>query len=210
MKKTPLREGRLYAMLALAFVVLAGADLLFYSTVEEAGPVANDLALTLPPVPPADLTPPGPNACSYDATIPAVADPSALVSEADYTAGNAESPVTVVEFFEPNCPHCRTFYPVMQQVIDANADKARFVIKPVIWLLSLSTNALVRLFGGDPNATSEQLSEEELRSTIMLLFVAGGSAAGGRSRHVRRTRRRRPPPARRAAAGCRRTRRRSP
>ncbi len=133
MKKTPLREGRLYAMLALAFVVLAGADLIFYSSVEEAGPVANDLALTLPPVPPADLTPPGPNACVYDATIPAVADPSALVSASDYTAGNADAPVTVVEFFEPNCPHCRTFYPVMKQVIDANAAKARFVIKPVIF-----------------------------------------------------------------------------
>ena len=40
------------------------------------------------------------------------------------------------------------------------------VMRPVIWLLSLSTNALVRLLGGDPNATSEQLSEEELRDLV--------------------------------------------
>src|SRR5688572_27107121 len=40
------------------------------------------------------------------------------------------------------------------------------LMRPVIWLLSLSTNALVRLLGGDPNATSEQLSEEELRDIV--------------------------------------------
>ena len=45
-------------------------------------------------------------------------------------------------------------------------DKFATVMRPVIWLLSLSTNALVRLLGGDPNATSEQLSEEELRDIV--------------------------------------------
>ena len=39
-------------------------------------------------------------------------------------------------------------------------------MRPVIWLLSLSTNALVRLLGGDPKATSEQLSEDELRELV--------------------------------------------
>ena len=45
-------------------------------------------------------------------------------------------------------------------------DRFATVMRPVIWLLSLSTNALVRLLGGDPNATSEQLSEEELRDIV--------------------------------------------
>ena len=40
------------------------------------------------------------------------------------------------------------------------------LMRPVIWLLSISTNALVRLLGGDPHATSEQLSEEELRELV--------------------------------------------
>ncbi|MCU1634788.1 MAG: HlyC/CorC family transporter [Nocardioides sp.] len=45
-------------------------------------------------------------------------------------------------------------------------DKFATLMRPVIWLLSLSTNALVRLLGGDPHATSEQLSEAELRELV--------------------------------------------
>ncbi len=45
-------------------------------------------------------------------------------------------------------------------------DRFAGLMRPVIWLLSLSTNALVRLFGGDPDATSEQVSEDELRELV--------------------------------------------
>ncbi|WP_127480068.1 hemolysin family protein [Nocardioides pantholopis] len=40
------------------------------------------------------------------------------------------------------------------------------VMTPVIWLLSISTNALVRLLGGNPDATNEEIDEEELRGLI--------------------------------------------
>ena len=40
------------------------------------------------------------------------------------------------------------------------------LMKPVIWLLSISTNLLVRLLGGDPNKTGEELSDEELRDIV--------------------------------------------
>lgn len=39
-------------------------------------------------------------------------------------------------------------------------------MRPVIWLLSVSTNAVVRLLGGDPHATSDQVTEEELRDLV--------------------------------------------
>ncbi|MCD6639689.1 MAG: hemolysin family protein [Nocardioides sp.] len=45
-------------------------------------------------------------------------------------------------------------------------DRFAVLMRPVIWLLSVSTNAVVRLLGGDPHATSEQLSEEELRELV--------------------------------------------
>jgi fatty acid desaturase len=51
-------------------------------------------------------------------------------------------------------------------------DRFATLVRPVIWLLSLSTNALVRLLGGDPDATSEQLSEEELVAATASLAVA--------------------------------------
>ncbi len=40
------------------------------------------------------------------------------------------------------------------------------VSRPVIWLLSVSTNLVVRLLGGDPNAQREQISDEELRELV--------------------------------------------
>jgi putative hemolysin len=38
--------------------------------------------------------------------------------------------------------------------------------RPVIWLLSRSTNLLVRLLGGDPSASGESISQEELRDLV--------------------------------------------
>jgi putative hemolysin len=40
------------------------------------------------------------------------------------------------------------------------------VMTPVIWLLSLSTNLLVRLLGGNPDAAGDDVDEEELRMMI--------------------------------------------
>ena len=40
------------------------------------------------------------------------------------------------------------------------------LMTPVIWLLSVSTNLLVRLLGGNPDAASDEIDEEELRGMI--------------------------------------------
>ncbi len=40
------------------------------------------------------------------------------------------------------------------------------VTRPFIWLLSVSTNALVRLLGGDPSTGKEQITGEELRDIV--------------------------------------------
>ncbi|WP_022924284.1 hemolysin family protein [Serinicoccus marinus] len=40
------------------------------------------------------------------------------------------------------------------------------LLRPVIWFLSVSTNLVVRLLGGDPDATSEEMTIEELRRTV--------------------------------------------
>ena len=40
------------------------------------------------------------------------------------------------------------------------------VMTPVIWLLSLSTNALVKVLGGNPDASGDEVDEEELRMMI--------------------------------------------
>jgi putative hemolysin len=40
------------------------------------------------------------------------------------------------------------------------------LMRPVIWLLSVSTNLLVRLLGGDPHKTSDEMTDEELRDIV--------------------------------------------
>ncbi|RJK95274.1 hemolysin family protein [Vallicoccus soli] len=51
--------------------------------------------------------------------------------------------------------------------------------RPVVWLLSVSTNAVVRLLGGDPQAARETITEEELRD-----MVAGHETLGGEERRL--------------------------
>lgn len=45
---------------------------------------------------------------------------------------------------------------------------ARFatLMRPVIWLLSMSTNVVVRVLGGDPHARGEVMTDEELRDLV--------------------------------------------
>jgi len=52
------------------------------------------------------------------------------------------------------------------QLVAPSLDRFASMMRPVIWLLSLSTNAVVRLVGGDPGATREEISEEELRGLV--------------------------------------------
>ncbi len=41
------------------------------------------------------------------------------------------------------------------------------ISRPVIWLLSASTNTVVRLLGGDPHASGERITEDELRDLVL-------------------------------------------
>jgi putative hemolysin len=48
----------------------------------------------------------------------------------------------------------------------APLNRVASIFRPVIWLLSRSTNGLVRVLGGDPAAGREPISEEELRGLV--------------------------------------------
>jgi len=53
------------------------------------------------------------------------------------------------------------------------------VARPVIWFLGVSTNVLVRIFGGDPRASRQEVSEAELRQ-----LVTSSAALGAEERHI--------------------------
>jgi len=45
-------------------------------------------------------------------------------------------------------------------------DRFARLMRPVIWLLSASTDVVVRVLGGDPNVNRERITEEELRDLV--------------------------------------------
>src|ERR671917_1720578 len=51
-------------------------------------------------------------------------------------------------------------------VVAAPLNAIATLSRPVIWLLSKSTNLLVRLVGGDPKRSGEAISQEELRDLV--------------------------------------------
>jgi putative hemolysin len=58
-------------------------------------------------------------------------------------------------------------------------DRIASIARPVIWLLSRSTDLVVRALGGDPNANREVMSDEELRD-----LVSGHESLGEEERRI--------------------------
>ncbi|NBW94587.1 MAG: hypothetical protein EBR20_09585 [Bacteroidetes bacterium] len=94
---------------------------------------------------PPEITQPGtPAACSFASDAPVMDDYLSLVSGLDPWLGRSEADVKVFEFFDPNCPHCATFHPIMKQVVEEMGQHAQFYMIPFpLWRYSLAqTEAL--------------------------------------------------------------------
>ena len=80
----------------------------------------------------------GVDECSFSTETPEFEGYMSLVSMADPYQGSLDADVTVMVFFDPNCPHCKDFHPVMNQVIADNGPHARFFMIPFpLWQYSL-------------------------------------------------------------------------
>ena len=69
------------------------------------------------------------NQKSEQAAQSAESNGSALIRMHSPTLGNADAPVVIVEFFDPACETCRSFYPLVKQIMAANPDKIRLVLR---------------------------------------------------------------------------------
>ena len=52
-----------------------------------------------------------------------------LVRDYSPVKGNPDAKVTIVEFFDPACETCRTFYPFVEQLMEANPGKIKLVLR---------------------------------------------------------------------------------
>ena len=59
----------------------------------------------------------------------AEANRAALVRMHSPTLGKADAPVVIVEFLDPACETCRSFYPLVKQMMAKNPDKIRLVLR---------------------------------------------------------------------------------
>jgi len=53
-----------------------------------------------------------------------------VLDENDPMMGNPDAEVVMVEFFDPNCPHCRTLHPTVKEVVAQYQDRIRYYAKP--------------------------------------------------------------------------------
>ena len=54
---------------------------------------------------------------------------TALVRMHSPSLGKIDAPVVIVEFFDPACETCRAFYPLVKEIMAANPDKIRLVLR---------------------------------------------------------------------------------
>ena len=114
------RQVALFVYCAAAAAVLVGMDLVYFDETSAAAPQPRSASESAAPA-----------QCELDASKTTLQDQGAsLVGFQDITAGSNEAGVTVIEYFDPNCPHCKDFHQVMKQVVEAHRDEVRFVYKP--------------------------------------------------------------------------------
>ncbi len=68
--------------------------------------------------------------CGFDDERALDVPVSDIIDERDPLIGNPDSDVVMIEFFDPNCPHCRTLHPIVKEVVEEYQDRIRYYAKP--------------------------------------------------------------------------------
>lgn len=132
------REAGFFAALTVLALLLMGADVAYFENLGDPVAAPRAEALTEGPTDagtrPVDLA----QECYFHPEKDPVPNYRELVDFATPMKGNPEAPVTVIEYFDPNCPHCKYLNPVMKEVVEAYGDQARFYYKAFpIWEYSV-------------------------------------------------------------------------
>ena len=143
------RERAVAAYLVAFALVLVGADFAYYNSLDDGAPTSREQPVAATAdrgaadAVPSDRAsaersartdrPPSrtaQTACRLDPSKNPVSDWSSLVNMQDPMQGSAGADVTVIEYFDPNCPHCKDFHEAMKPIVDEYEDEVHFVYKP--------------------------------------------------------------------------------
>lgn len=116
------RQIAVFVYFLAAGIVLVGADLVYFDATD---------ALSSSSTAPTSAASPPPAQCELDTSKSPVDNQGrSLINFQDITKGSGDSGVTVIEYFDPNCPHCKDFHQVMKQLVADHGEEVRFVYKP--------------------------------------------------------------------------------
>ena len=133
-----------FGVLTSAVLLLAWADYAYFETLdvvpdEEVVAVQTSAAQPL-------SSPRVAAECRFRADVPLYEDYEALIQPGDAVKGNPDAPVTVIEYFDPNCPHCKHAHPIMEEVAERYGDQARFIYIPFMIWPDRSMNQVAALY----------------------------------------------------------------
>jgi protein-disulfide isomerase/uncharacterized membrane protein len=132
-----MKEYRFIGAVAGVITLLVIADLAYFNSLEPARAATPDAAVTAPAPQTAAHQTQG-MACSFADDPPPMENYESILTVTDPFKGNPDASVTVIEFFDPNCPHCKTQHQVTNMLIEEYGDDARFFYKPVpLWQFSV-------------------------------------------------------------------------
>ncbi len=118
----PRGELRFHGLVTAGVVVLLLLDY-SYSRGQQASP---DEAVAVTPDTSVD-----PAMCPYHPNLPPYENLDQIVTDYDPIVGPPDAPVTVMEFLDPNCNHCKSQHPHMKALIATYPEQVRIVYKPV-------------------------------------------------------------------------------
>ena len=129
------QPSKLYPVLPIVAVLLLAGDYAWFSNKASSAPeeVAQSAAAAVQNASASTgegTTGDGGLVCQWDNRYAPFANYKSLVSSFDPTVGPSDSPVTVIEYFDPNCPHCQSLHPDMKAAMEKYKDRVHFVYKP--------------------------------------------------------------------------------
>ncbi|MBC8479765.1 MAG: vitamin K epoxide reductase family protein [FCB group bacterium] len=146
----PRKELILLGSLIALTIVLSAADVIYFNNMKimhatEEPEIVKQVHDTKPPdsdpLKPSDSNEgakPVQHECYYHPELIPVDDWQLLISKTDPYRGNPLSKVVLIEYFDPNCRHCKTLHGTMKEVIEKYGSDVQFVYKPYpLWNYSV-------------------------------------------------------------------------
>ena len=99
--------------------------------------------------------------CRFDDSVPTLANFDQIVAGTP-SVGDPAAPVRLVEFFDPNCPHCKTLHEAMPQLLAAAGDRAMLHYKPFpLW--PYSYQQIEALYLAEDEGKFAQMMDHQMR-----------------------------------------------